>query len=510
MFAPNLTSEERVSIAKGLRGATVIALAQECARQGDLDGLKSLHQAGHFDFDIELAQSPSQTWKIHHTQQLKDPALPMIDALVCAIEAKETVPEIYATPHTGEKSIARTTVTRLAANRPLWDFISKVCADALDRFDQLFDATPPNETQDAIGNNRIRTANVVAFIAAASNDPDLYDRAKRSYSDAGRRLHEGPAIDHVIGERANLTKISAQGVAVAMGSVDVLNAHVTGSHVRHTMGKKRSGDSETATDVEYLLAASTGGMFVGTPQPELIMWMLNASLDDEYAPEPSSTNGEKFEQNKAIWAMNLFGRDWSHCVEAVMERHPSYVHERRPQAFIFAVRSGLETVATRLLDEWPEMRNGPVQEDGVLVWGEHPIKSIIPSRTHHGHIADISTSDIDSAVVFMARYMDDRNLLSQFVERQANFFPDTAFVHAIAQQNLNSSLVYMAEKGLDLEALSGGRRATEIIEFVEDTKPSREKRAENAETLRILRALSAKQSAEAALTEFTSHTPKPP
>lgn len=504
MFAANLNLEERTSIAKKLRGNTVIALAQDCARHGDLEGLEALRQAGHFDFALELAQKPSDTWKLQYVQQLNERALPMIDALVCAIESKEKVEESYPTPHAGERSVVHVTVTRLASNRPLWNFISHVCTRALDQFDEIFRSAPDSAAENVIGNNRVRTANVVAFLAAASDDAALYRRAQSVYSEAGRRLLDGPALEHVIGEHAALSKISPEGAAVAMGSLGVLNAHVGGAHVRHTMAKKRVGDSDVAVDLDYLLTASTGG---GVPQPELVKWMLAASLDDEYEPTPTSKNAEKHETNKTLWALNLFGYKWSHCVEDVIEKHPSYVDQIRTQAFIFSVRAGLDDIATRLLDDWSGVKAGPVQEEGELLWGEHPVKSIIPSRTHPGHIGDIGTPDIDAAVVFMAKYMDERELLEPFVAGQAKFFADTALVHAIAQQNLNASLVYFADKGLDLEALSNGKSAAEIIEFVESTRTRSDDTSDNAETLRLLRALLARNAAEAALAAATDPHP---
>lgn len=444
-------------------------LVRLSAMHGRLDVLERAAQAGWLDDDGPFERDYGRGENV-----LSKHALPMVDALCATLLAADQV-EVnfggdaqgwhYQVPH-----------------RPdLMVWVRDQFVQCLEELPRLH-ASRFNEGEDAMRRCRRHTAAVIASWACAMDDTDLLEQATRAAEHVLRTDLGGLMVVHF----TSVNEVFAPAWAACFNSLQVLQA-LPAQTLFRDMGFEYQESIDPRTGKSSVAGRGLLHFLQEPMSPDMICCLMQRIGEcNRDMPQGAS---EKMEAKdlKITLVKDLAGRDKAYAAAEVVRRMPGIFDGEAVDCLLRAVQERNETVAAHILHRWPW---GAVQlsDDGLLNRA-HPVSKII---------AELGTSRqvCDEALVRVLQEVQDRgelDLLRQAQVRPRMHGPTLPLLHWLALSSKVQSIVFMAERGLDMHVLDD--KGNDAIDCVTSAS------AEALEVLELLRALAARQSARQAVAD---------
>lgn len=487
MFQEDLDAEARLAVAKGLRGRVVVTLAQDCAREGDLAGLRALHAAGHFDFGMaEMLEDDFFSSRLVRRHPLGSrEAVPMIDALLGVLDRTEWTSRSFDAGRGADVASVCGEYLVLRHEPELHAFVRERFFHACERMEALASITSSErrlKTTQA-------TAAVIAAFAAATGDQALMQRAFAQHESARDFMLHGEMLKE-LGHGQSLNSIGVAVVFARMGLLDALGDAV----VRHPVGRRGNSDG-TGGEIRAIDLVDAGVRQRSQPvQPELLAWVLERMARCEPGNDTAGFQSRVWQVSGPSWIQNLYGGEWSHARQLVEQQVPALLKIGCGGAIAFSVQAGLRDLAQDLVARW-EGPGLPESTAFAMLPSEHPIVGILDFVARRPSEAPSA----DEAMQLVLQKLQARGELEELQGPllQLGGEPVFGIRNALVRASLNASIVYLSGLGWDFHSRDPeGRRPKDYVH------PER-----GAGTASLLQSLAARQQALDALGNPASPNP---
>lgn len=426
MFKQDATEQERRITARVLDAEFLPVVIQRLVRMQDVASLRIFHEEDRFRFTLQEVFDPRK--KPHAI--LQEGAVQVVDALAAVVFDKRM--EGFDVKHPNPAAEPGTRVHPVVhASQELRDFIVQVCMEAIHRLDILHHQVAKERTMNAmLGKTREHTLDVIAGIACMFDDPALWKAAEAGSPQREHGLVSLAKVDERLGERCSLT-----GLALHFESLKVLDL------MPAAMFDEPNGDTPWSLDQGAFLAHRSDRTS-HTPSPAAMALLLDKMHDElEVATGLHETGlGGDFLDR-------VCGGSWGYLLDTVIEKQPSIFRLETGVAEIFAAKRALPSLL-QLLAPQMSMPDG-LEYDGTLRRG-HPVAHLLDSLEHDQERN--MQADPDASLRILLAEMQGRERLADALAMRVKGHRGDRLGHACARHGLETSLVFLADRGLDLEA----------------------------------------------------------
>lgn len=496
MFKAGTSFDQRLAVAQLLEGPALWTLTQECARTGDLEGLRAIDQAGGFEFEFNGAKAIAQG-KHKRSGMLSSFAAPMIDALAASLMATRETIVSYATPMAGEEGLLSGLQTDLVPRPELHHFVAAVFERALRRIDALSrDATVPLDKDEV--SVKTSTLAVIAGFGCATDRTELVLEAQR--------LCTGPfgALGHMLSGEfvrsvARTERVTPGGLALTLGSLKATDCIDPATAVM-PMGME---NGHSGLD-DLMFDRFVHGGWNGPARPEVLLKMIG-KLTAPVETEDLATAQAYLIEHRCL--PNLLGGCWSHVAEAVWDVTPTVMTTHPWASLRMAAEHGMQKMVGQLLSAWssldvPKSVSHLGFEMTVVPTG-HPITVLTLLANHHNR------EQMDQVFCAIFTEMVHRGQGDPLLDPTlwVDVEPDTEraqrrelpLAQVLVLKGLTSSLLHLSEMGFDFDLKTKSGAALLSRAFYRD-------KSDGIDMESVLRSLAVRRQAMDALDEMASMT----